>query len=528
MAFPIYLFGLCSLVVLALHRLYRFSRLSARSEGFPPGPPTAPFIGNLHQLPIQRPELKFAELAREYGQITGLKLGCQNMVVLNTWQTVRDLVEQRGAIYSSRPSFAPAEIAAPGGLNPALNVFGDLWRKQRKKLSEILSDKQIDQMRPVQDAESTQMIFDLLNSPADYDNHVERTFAAVIFATVYGTRGKSFELGGKIDSFFRVEAKWSAALSPTAYPPINSFPFLDYVPDWLTPWKGWKVRSLEVKKEQNRVYSGLLNETKERLAQGKGKDCFMSQCLQTQEKEWYDDTQLTYLGGLLLEAGAETSASATIVFIMAMAAHPYALARAQEEVDRVVGPSRMPNKDDIANLPYIRASMLEVLRWRPVTPLALPHHTTAQDTYRSHTIPAGTDVVINAWTINHDESFYDSPASFNPSRYLSNDFGSTAFAANPDAYKGRRVNYTFGGGRRVCPGQRFAENSLMMNFAKMVWAFDIKATGDLPLDTSEGWADGLAIKPNNLPVKFELRSGERERVIRDAWVEADEFLRLFE
>ena len=107
-------------------------------------------------------------------------------------------------------------------------------------------------MKPVQDAESTQMIYDMLQTPSDFENHVLRSFGAVILATVFGQRGKTFEPSGTIDSFFKVEEEWASVASPTASPPIASFPFLRHVPDWLTPWRGWKERAMSVKKQQEK------------------------------------------------------------------------------------------------------------------------------------------------------------------------------------------------------------------------------------------------------------------------------------
>jgi cytochrome P450 len=263
MTLQIYQATLVALVLFLLVRLYQYSKLSTRAARFPPGPPTVPFLGNLHQIPISRPELKFTEYARQFGAVTGLKVGCQDLIILNTWQAVRDLVEQKGSIYSSRPSIPVCEIAVPGGLNPALIAYGDIWRGQRKKLVEFLGGARTDKMKPVQDAESTQMIYDMLHRPENFEQHVDRSFGAAIFATVFGQRGKTLEPGGKLDSFFKVETQWAAALGPTASPPITSFPFLDKVPDWLTPWKGWKARALEIKQEQGRLYLGLLNEARE-------------------------------------------------------------------------------------------------------------------------------------------------------------------------------------------------------------------------------------------------------------------------
>jgi len=48
---------------------------------------------------------------------------------------------------------------------------------------------------------------------------------------------------------------------------------------------------------------------------------------------------------------------------------PEALKGAHEELDRVVGPDRLPTFDDEEKLPYIRAMVKEILRWRPVAVL---------------------------------------------------------------------------------------------------------------------------------------------------------------
>jgi cytochrome P450 len=528
MALQIYQSALVALVLTAFVRLYRYSKLFARPAAFPPGPRTLPFLGNLHQLPISRLERKLAEYAREFGAVTGLQLGRQSLVVLNTWQAVRDTVEQKGSIYSSRPSSPVADIIVPGGLNTALNPYGSLWRSQRKKIVEFLGVERVEQTKLVQDAESTQMIHDILKSPENFENHIDRSFGAVILATVFGQRGKTPEPGGKIDRFFKVGKEFAAAMGPTAAPPISSFPSLRNIPDWMTPWKGWKTRALGVRHEQNLLYTQLLSETKERLTQGKGSECFMSQCLVIQDKEWYDDTQLAYLGGILFDGGAETSAGATMVFLLAMAAFPEVLRKAQEEVDRVCGELRMPGKDDMPNLPYVRACMLEVLRWRPITPSGVPHHTTTQDTYGNYVIPAQADIIINIWSINHDESFYNSPASFDPSRYITNESGGASTLENLDTNKGRRTHYSFGAGRRICPGQRFAENSLMLHFAKLAWTFDIEATGELPVDTCKGWTEGLIRKPTGLEIKLKPRGAEKMGIVEHAWLKADAFLQQFE
>jgi cytochrome P450 len=76
-----------------------------------------------------------------------------------------------------------------------------------------------------------------------------------------------------------------------------------------------------------------------------------------------DVASLTYL------AGADTTASAVRMFFLAMLVHPDVQAKAQAEVDRVVGPDRLPEVEDRERLPYVEAVVNECLRWIPVIPI---------------------------------------------------------------------------------------------------------------------------------------------------------------
>jgi cytochrome P450 len=84
-------------------------------------------------------------------------------------------------------------------------------------------------------------------------------------------------------------------------------------------------------------------------------------------------------------------------FIIAMMYFPEVQAKAQAEIDRVVGMERLPSFDDRAHLPYIQAMVLETLRWRTITPLALPHTPVADEVFNGFYIAAGTTIFANAW-----------------------------------------------------------------------------------------------------------------------------------
>jgi hypothetical protein len=51
-----------------------------------------------------------------------------------------------------------------------------------------------------------------------------------------------------------------------------------------------------------------------------------------------------------------------------MVLYPDAQKKAQEEIDRVIGPHRLPNFEDRQSLPYVEAVYREVQRWHPLVP----------------------------------------------------------------------------------------------------------------------------------------------------------------
>lgn len=82
-------------------------------------------------------------------------------------------------------------------------------------------------------------------------------------------------------------------------------------------------------------------------------------------RSWY----VRMCGGWLTEEGADTTSATLNSFILGVTVFPQALEGAHEELDRVVGPNRLPTFEDEENLPYIRAMVKETLRWRPVAVL---------------------------------------------------------------------------------------------------------------------------------------------------------------
>ena len=80
-----------------------------------------------------------------------------------------------------------------------------------------------------------------------------------------------------------------------------------------------------------------------------------------------------------------------------MVKYPEVQAKAQRELDTVLGPNHLPSFADREDLPYLSALVKECLRWEVLLPFSLPHLSTADDVYNGYHIPACTLVLPNTW-----------------------------------------------------------------------------------------------------------------------------------
>ena len=72
-----------------------------------------------------------------------------------------------------------------------------------------------------------------------------------------------------------------------------------------------------------------------------------------------------------------------------MMLNPEVFAKARAEIDRVVGMDRLPSHTDRPHLRYIDYIVEETTRWRPLSPIGIPHKSLKDDIYNDMFIPAG-------------------------------------------------------------------------------------------------------------------------------------------
>jgi cytochrome P450 len=178
----IVLAALCAL----FYGFVKLLRIGRRPANYPPGPPTIPIVGNIHQvcrtslaiantqIPARDTHLQFQKWAKEYGPIYTLMVGTKTLIVLSSDQAVKDLMDKKSNIYSSRPDLYVVSDLISGGYRMLFMKYAQQWRMIRKMIHSLLNVQAARTYVPYQDLENKQMLNDLLNTPDDFVNHMRR------------------------------------------------------------------------------------------------------------------------------------------------------------------------------------------------------------------------------------------------------------------------------------------------------------------------------------------------------------------
>ncbi|UZJ51803.1 hypothetical protein CBS101457_001123 [Exobasidium rhododendri] len=494
------------LAVVAALLIYCLTRLfSGPSRNhLPPGPPSHFLFGT--SIPTKHPWRQFKEWTEEYGDIFTIRLGPKNIgFVLGTATSANAILEKQAGVSADRPTQTMANTYMSGGMRTLLMRHNDDWRINRKILHEALQDKSAANYEPIQLKESRATIVACEREKNSFQDQFGRYAASVIMTVSYDYPVTSLNdpLLKDVQYSLGQMGKW-ARPGGTA---LDHFPFLTYLPRALNPWR--KIGD-ELHKKELGLFLGEYLKVKKRAEQGNIQNCFSTSLQEKQAGNKLNDKEASYLAGSLFGAGSDTTASALSVFVMAMIRFPEVQKRAQEEVEKVVGPLRMPTFDDIQSLPYIRAMIQEIGRWRPVSAGGFLHALSEDVKYKNFVLPKGSCVIGNHWSISLDPKEYPEPDVFKPERFLDADG-----QVHGTWFNKSRGNVQFGFGRRICPGSHVADRSLFIVTTSLLWAFNISAPHK-PEDTDTLAFDSRA-NSHPLPFKadFEYRSEKRKLIAEE-------------
>ncbi|BCS04512.1 cytochrome P450 [Aspergillus luchuensis] len=490
----------------SIYFLYVFLGPKKASAPLPPGPPPKPIIGNIKDLPPpgSKDWQHWLDHKEKYGPISSITVFGQTLVVLNDADMALEMLEKRSAKHSSRPHLPIAELSGWDktlGLLPYNNRFRAYRKATYRELGSVNAAGKFD---GIVDKEVTRFLLRVIHSPNNLVNHLRKESGAIILRIGYGYTIEPHARDPLVDLVEKAMDDFSQVVLPGAWL-VNFVPFLKYLPTWFPGGKENETAK-EYKDRLSIMHDKTYDFVKNQMAKGTHQPSYVSSLLEedTVLPGSEEEIVVKYSAGALYGGGADTTVSALSCFFMAMALNPTVQKKAQEEIDRVVGTSRLPDLSDQNNLPYVNAVFQEVFRWHPVTPLSVTHASSEEDIFNGYLIPKGAIIVPNVWAFTHDPTNYNNPEAFNPDRFL----GATP---EPDP----RL-YAFGFGRRICPGRLLAEKSIFLTVARALAVLNIRKKvrdgKEVPIRVE--FSSGTISHPVPFEVDLKPRSKGHEELVR--------------
>ncbi|KAG1879711.1 cytochrome P450 [Suillus subluteus] len=506
-----------AVLVVPLVLAWRSTSKNSSSLPLPPGPRLLPFVGNAFDINVTQPWLTYTDWKEKHGDIVYSRVLGQHIIIINSIEVARELLDKRSATYSGRP-FLQANEEFGASFNTAYLPYGETLRTHRKLFHQAFGAEASAEYHDLYCRKAYELVVNLISAPHKLEKHLEMYSGSLIITAVYGYETPSGEEGDPlihrsreiIEIVKRVLAPERAAL-------LMAFPFLDYLPSWF-PGASDRRLAPYCRKVIRQMLDEPFEIGKEKMTDDGRSPSLLAKFLNAGDTS---PAQEEFMKGVAVSGFAvgiltftqrftPQTASSLHSFVLAMLLYPDVQSRALADINSVCG-DNIPSFEHKPLLPYIEAICREVLRWQPTLPLGVPHVASQDDVYEGYSISKGSMILVNEWAISRDESLYPDASRFDPQRHLT-----AEGKLKDDPLAG---HFAFGYGRRICPGRHFAELSLWAAMASILSTVRITKAKD-----SEGkeipvipeYTTGLAIQPKPFAFVMTSINSRREEHMRAA------------
>jgi cytochrome P450 len=461
-----------------------------------PGPRRVPVFGNALQLDGPRMHQQLHDWCDEFGPYYRLQLVNRKVVVVGDHDAVAQVLRDRPEGF--RRTTRLDEIWTELGLQPGVfGANGEVWKRQRRMVMAGFDPTHVKRYFPsllgvaqrlrgrwslaARDGRTIDLQSDLMRYTVD-------TIAGLAFGAEVNTLESDHDvIQQHLDKIF--PAVFKRLFAP--------------VPVWRLVRSAADRRVERSIAEVNAAVAGFIAQARERMAGDPALREHPSNLLEAmivaadEPGSGMDDQQVAGNVLTMLLAGEDTTANTIAWMIHLLWRNPATLARAIDEVRRVVADPSAPTLDEMNRLDYVEACAHETMRLKPVAP-QIPLQALRDTTLGDVRIPEGTIVISLMRRDSLADAHVPRAASFEPERWLAE--GGPASLASA----AKRTSMPFGAGPRICPGRYLALVEMKMAMAVLLGGFDIQG-----VDTPDGQEAREKLSFTMAPVGLSMRLAQR-------------------
>nr|ASX93984.1 cytochrome P450 CYP305B1 [Zygaena filipendulae] len=477
-------------ILIILLTVYLSLESVRKPKNYPPGPKWLPFFGCNFTMKKFSKEYgsqwkALSELRKLYStDVLGLKLGKELVVVFFGEENIRRMFLDKE--FEGRPDTFFARLRCLGTRSGITFTDGQVWKTQRAFTVKNL--RNVGFVKTLMEKEIQTETCNFIKCITEKDGHsihlrniIAKAVLNVLWKYVAGENIKEEGLEHMLDLF---NSRSKAFVMAGGW--LNLMPWCRYLfPDWT----GYNIIK-NLNKELSYLIEEIIQKHKSNLIEGK--DFIYSYLDEIDASEDFTEEQLKVICMDLIIAGSQTTSNALLFAFLAALKHPDMQDKVYDEIDRVIG-DRLPCWSDNYSLIYTSAFLLEVQRYFTIAPLVGPRRVLFDTYVDGYFIPKETTVMSSIGDLHMDPAIWDQPNEFNPERFI-DDTG---------ALKNSEHVYTFGLGRRRCPGDSLGKSFLFIAFVGVIQKFKVVcANGVLPSDEP---IIGLLASPKPFQTEFILR-----------------------
>ncbi|XP_061685178.1 cytochrome P450 2U1 isoform X2 [Syngnathoides biaculeatus] len=416
-----------------------------RLANIPPGPKPLPIVGNFGPFLVpafirrrlgkawKPPAEALTEQAAAYGDVFSLFVGTQLLVVLNGCDVIRDALLNYAEVFSDRPNI-PAVSIMTKRKGIVFAPYGPVWRKQRKfchaslrtfGVGKLSLEPCILQGLATVKSELLRLRDEEGEAGVDMTPLVTNAVSNVICSLALGERFPRDDRQFATLLGLMVRGLELCVNSPAVL--INVFPALYHLPFGVFG----ELRRVE--RDISAFLKNIIVKHRDTLDPENPRDLvdmYLAEMAAGAEDSSFNEDYLFYIIGDLFIAGTDTTANSLLWILLYLVVHP-----------------------DV------------------------------QD-FRGFTIPQGTVLLPNLWSVHRDPAVWEQPDTFRPERFLDDE--------------GKLVRkecfMPFGIGRRVCMGEQLAKMELFLMVTGLLQAFTFRLPAGAPPPPMHG-RFGLTLAP---------------------------------